>query len=484
MFIKSIDASEFMKIADKVYQLLNSFVEEIGKKIFFGKLLQATRTKLFWTSCVVHCLDLMLEEIGKIAKVKKVIQRGIKLVGYVYNHSMALNTMRKFTNKSELVRHSVTRFATTFLTLQRLHKQKANLRRMTVKDPKGKKATNIVLMPSFWNVVNALKAMGPIIHVLMLVDNEKRPAMGYIYKTMDRAKEAIQKVFNDNEDKYEDNFAIIDRWDCQLHRPLHVAGYFLNPEFFYSNSNIEMDYKVLKGLYQCIDRLSENDEFVDHIHNELPIYKRVRCMFGFPTVVRKRMTMALAEWWSRTHTPHLQNIVIKVLSLTCSSLKCEHNWSTFEHIYSKRSRLEHQKLQDLVYVKYNQALHERYECRNLIDPIALKDIDDNNEWIVRELDGDCEDAEDELIFDDDILTWRDVASATEAVEPLKYTRRQTQMQRTIVASTSKKEKEKGVVEEEDEDESSQDEGEEEYNSSSNRSDEDNDMKLEEDEEDY
>ncbi|RDX70163.1 hypothetical protein CR513_50627, partial [Mucuna pruriens] len=71
MFIKSIDASEFIKTGDKVYQLLNNFVEEIGEKNMASKLLHATRTKLFWTPCVVHCLDLMLEDIGKIAKVKK-----------------------------------------------------------------------------------------------------------------------------------------------------------------------------------------------------------------------------------------------------------------------------------------------------------------------------------------------------------------------------------------------------------------------------
>ncbi|RDY09076.1 hypothetical protein CR513_06624, partial [Mucuna pruriens] len=75
-----------------------------------------------------------------------------------------------------------------------------------------------------------------------------------------------------------------------------------------------------------------------------------------------------------------------------------------------------------------------------------------------------------------------VASATGAAEPLKYTRRKTQMQRTMVASTSNKEKGKGVVEEEDADELNQDEGEEEYNSSCNGSDED--IELEEDEEDY
>ncbi|RDX95443.1 hypothetical protein CR513_22040, partial [Mucuna pruriens] len=60
----------------------------------------------------------------------------------------------------------------------------------------------------------------------------------------------------------------------------------------------------------------------------------------------------------------------------------------------------------------------------------------------------------------DVLTWRDVGSATGAAEPLKYTRRQTQKQRTVVASTSNKEKGKRVVEEVDADELSQDEREE------------------------
>ncbi|RDY08829.1 hypothetical protein CR513_06893, partial [Mucuna pruriens] len=105
-------------------------------------------------------------EVTSVAAKKK-MSRGIKLVDYIYNHSMALNTMWKFTNKSELVRHGVTRFAVTFLTLQRLHKQKANHRRIftsnkwvesrVAKDPKGKKATDIALMLSFWNVVYALR---------------------------------------------------------------------------------------------------------------------------------------------------------------------------------------------------------------------------------------------------------------------------------------------------------------------------------------
>ena len=102
------------------------------------------------------------------------------------------------------------------------------------KELTGKRVAQTVLMPTFWNtVVYSLKVSGPIVCVLQLVDGEKRPAMGYIYKAMDRAKEAIEKSFNGREERYKEIFEIIDqRWDCQLHRPLHAAGYFLNQEFF------------------------------------------------------------------------------------------------------------------------------------------------------------------------------------------------------------------------------------------------------------
>lgn len=54
--------------------------------------------------------------------------------------------------------------------------------------------------------------------------------MGYTYKAMDRAKEATQRFFNNNEEKYKKIFSIIDeRWQCQLHHPLHAADNFLNP---------------------------------------------------------------------------------------------------------------------------------------------------------------------------------------------------------------------------------------------------------------
>ncbi|KAK4283950.1 hypothetical protein QN277_000847 [Acacia crassicarpa] len=508
MFVRSVDASSYMKTGEKVFQLLDDFVEEIGEKnvvqvvtdngsnyVLAGKLLTAKRTHLYWTPCAAHCLDLMLEDIGKLPKVKTTIQKGISLVGFIYNHSLALNTMRKYTKKTELVRYGVTRFATTFLTLQRLHKLKTNLRMMVTsdewskskaaKDAKGKRATDTVLSPAFWNgVVYSLKAMGPLVRVLRLVDNEKKSAMGYIYEAMDRAKEAIQRSFNENEDKYKDIFAIIDkRWESQLHHPLHAAAHFLNPELYYRNPTIEFDEEVTSGLYKCIERLIPTEEEEDKIIHELSLYKRAGGNFGIRSAIRQRTTVAPAEWWRLygASAPSLQKLAIKVLSLTCSASGCERNWSTFEHIHSKkRSKLEHQKLQDLVFVKYNQALKERFDCRDVIDPILLNDIDDSNEWLVGEMGGDEEVAEDELVFEDDNLTWGAVADIVGAGEPRTYTRQQSRLKnKQIVTSTptstsrpSTSSGGKHTMEEEEEeanDEESDSEEEEIYKSSSGES---------------
>ena len=60
----------------------------------------------------------MLEDIGKFPLIKKTIQRGVSLVGIIYSHSSTLSLLRQFTNKWELLRHVVTQFSTSYLSLQ------------------------------------------------------------------------------------------------------------------------------------------------------------------------------------------------------------------------------------------------------------------------------------------------------------------------------------------------------------------------------
>ena len=116
--------------------------------------------------------------------------------------------------------------------------------------------------------------------------------MPYIYEAMDRAKKAIEKNF-DEERKHKKIFGIIDeRWNVQLHRPLHATGYYLNPTFFYSNESIRQDNEVIEGLYACIESLVPTAEVQDKLSKELSFYKNSKGLFGKQICIRGRNQLA------------------------------------------------------------------------------------------------------------------------------------------------------------------------------------------------
>lgn len=171
--------------------------------------------------------------------------------------------MRRFTEQGNLHRPAVTRFATSFITLGQYYHHKDNLRKFVTsqdwndskwsKEAGAKRVKQIIMQESFWrNVLYAIRLTRPLVNVLRLVDGERKPAMGYIYEAMDKAKKKIYEVLLWREDQYKRAFEIIDeRWNCQLHHPLHAAGYFLNPEFQYkAGANCE---EVMSGLYDTLE---------------------------------------------------------------------------------------------------------------------------------------------------------------------------------------------------------------------------------------
>jgi hypothetical protein len=93
-----------------------------------------------------------------------------------------------------------------------------------------------------------------------------------------------------------------------------------------------------------------------------------------------------ANWWESfgSHCPQLQKFAIRVLSQTCSASRCEHNWSVFERIHTKkRNRLEQKRLNDLVFVQYNLRLRRNQLLNKRLDtdPIVLDDVDPTSNWV-------------------------------------------------------------------------------------------------------
>ncbi|KAK9698038.1 hypothetical protein RND81_08G078200 [Saponaria officinalis] len=470
VFIKFIDASLVVKDANLLFDLLDKMVEEVGEEnviqvisdnasayVKAGKLLEAKRPHLYWTPCAAHCIDLMLEDIGKIPRVRASLKKAMFINAFVYGgRPSVVNLMRQFTNQRNLHRPAITRFATSFITLAKFHKHKNNLRKLVTsqewsdakwsREPAANKMAQYILQESFWrNIVYSLKLTGPLVKVLRMVDGDKKPAMRYIYEAMDRAKEAIASSFGSREDEYMEAFKMIDqRWDCQLHRPLHAAGYFLNPSIYFDNRDISNCEEVMTGLYECIGRLVPDLDIQDKIGNELGIYQTSGGLFGLPMAIRQRKTKSPAEWWLAygSSTPHLKKFAVRVLSLTCSATGCERNWGIFQHLHTKkRNRLCQDRLNKMVYVKCNRSLARRCKRSDTSDPILLDEIDESNEWLIGKMQ---EDDGDEVVFEDEDLTWSVVARAS-GVDESTYFTRSSRIRQNDESGSSRNNKGKGVA---------------------------------------
>ncbi|KAL5756992.1 hypothetical protein ACOSQ2_021738 [Xanthoceras sorbifolium] len=130
----------------------------------------------------------MLESIDKLQKFKKTIEQAKNFTIFIYAHHKTLSLMRSFTKKRDIVRPGVTRFASSFLTLQSMMEKKSQLKAMFCSElwdqckwsntTKGQKTYATVMSTSFWNgVTTCLKVFAPLVKVLRLVDGDKKPAM-------------------------------------------------------------------------------------------------------------------------------------------------------------------------------------------------------------------------------------------------------------------------------------------------------------------
>ncbi|KAF0927677.1 hypothetical protein E2562_035595 [Oryza meyeriana var. granulata] len=202
----------------------------------------------------------------------------------------------------------------------------------------------------------------PLAYVLRRVDGDV-PAMGYIYGDLLKAKQDIATRLNGNEKKYGPIWRIIDaRWDSKLKTPLHKAGYFLNPGYFYDNKKEMEDEVLMEAVVQCAAQMYRDDiTMQDNIVSQLTMYTEATGSFGIPMAIRQRnmKTIPPANWWS-VHggsAKDLRKMAIRILSLTCISSACERTWSAFERVHSKkRTRLGQRKLNALVFVMFNKRL--------------------------------------------------------------------------------------------------------------------------------
>ena len=117
----------------------------------------------------------------------------------------------------------------------------------------------------------------------------KKACYGIYICCYGESQNTISKSFKSDNTKYHHVFQIINKhWECQLHRPLHVAGHYLNPKYIYSYPEIGQDRKIVTGLHRCIERLVKNIEAQDKISDELIKYREAEGTLGIKMTIRHR----------------------------------------------------------------------------------------------------------------------------------------------------------------------------------------------------
>ena len=97
VFIKSVDASPYVKDAHLLCDLLDKFTQEIGPQyvvqvitdnaanyVVARRMLMERYASLYWTPCATHCIDLMLEDMEKPPWIKEVIDSAQSVTKYIY----------------------------------------------------------------------------------------------------------------------------------------------------------------------------------------------------------------------------------------------------------------------------------------------------------------------------------------------------------------------------------------------------------------
>ncbi|KAL5831644.1 hypothetical protein ACOSQ4_016998 [Xanthoceras sorbifolium] len=242
----------------------------------------------------------MLESIGKLQKFKKTIDQANNFTIFIYAHHKTLSLMRSFTKKRDIVRPRVTRFASSFLTLQSMMEQKSQLKTIFCSElwdqckwsntTKGQKTYVTVMSTSFWNgVTTCLKVFASLVKVLRLVDWDKKPAMGFVYGELLQVKEDIKVALNNVDKNYKPITDIIDvRIKSRLDSSLHLATYFLNSYYCYRDATIKDKVDVNLAMFECVEAICgmENFEMQDTIANsEIRKYKMKEGSFGKPLAI-------------------------------------------------------------------------------------------------------------------------------------------------------------------------------------------------------
>ncbi|XP_057746771.1 uncharacterized protein LOC130966033 [Arachis stenosperma] len=195
-FVKLVDASSMVKKCfHYLCNLFSEVIEWIGPNnimhvvtdnaanyVAAGRLINRKYDNIYWSRCAAHCLNLILKDISSMAHISNLATCASKITVFVYNHTSIFDRKKELQQlvvDSIFTDHKLGRSAT------------------------GRAVSAIILDCKFWDdCFTVCKLVGPLIYLLRVVDADDKPSLGYVYKVMLRAEDAIKEMFRQSKTAY------------------------------------------------------------------------------------------------------------------------------------------------------------------------------------------------------------------------------------------------------------------------------------------
>ncbi|XP_042427540.1 uncharacterized protein LOC122015007 isoform X2 [Zingiber officinale] len=426
IFMKSIDTSGFSETTENIFEVLEEILEKVGEENVVqvmtnntgnykvaAKMLIEKRKKIVWSPCVIRLLDEILEDFEKnLSHHGITIAKGKKITTFIYSRIEIISTLRNFTKGKDFIGPTTTPSATAYLTLLYLFDIKDALITMcSMRMLKSEEVQQIVQDHGFWNdIVDCLNFALPIIEVILKIDSDEKPTMGFIYEETKCAKNRILSL--NNTKGFETICKIIkERWNPLLH-PLYSASYFLNPQLYRPDRTFENPNDHIDWLITMLTNDDSTKENQAKITSQLNYFQLGSGFLQSEAAMMVRHTKDPAKWWDSygKHCPELQRMAIRLLNLTCSSCGSGQTWNAYEQVYLKKSSsLYQKKLNDLFLViqnfksKTQQARTKTFEG---INPEVLsyedEDEDEDEELITEKEVGEVSGAKKDMLVNVDV----------------------------------------------------------------------------------
>jgi hypothetical protein len=395
-FIKAVDTSGETKDAAHIAGKICEAIEEIGPEHICqvitdsaasckaaGRIIEERYPHITWTPCTPHCLDLLLEDFGKLDWVSTVIADAKTVLKFITNHHKSLALFRSL-SELELLKPGDTRFATVFIMLERMQTVKAALQQLVVSvdwaqwnersshEAEGDEVKDIILRNSFWKSIKEILAASEASVVLLRQCDKGIPMIGKIYYGMYLVGQELAALKDGTLEGHEGvriSAAKFDqlhsswekRWNM-LHSDMHSAGFVLDPEFQHADYGQATNAEVNTGFLNILEKFLPDVQDQVKALAQLAKYRNFEGIFGRPVVMESAKSLPAWKFWLQfgSECPELQRVAVPVLSQVSCASACERNWSTYDFIHSKkRNRLAHDRAADLVRVFSDLRLAEK-----------------------------------------------------------------------------------------------------------------------------